>query len=332
MKLRKKIIELREDPQKMREQITVLAWGLFAVSFVALAVSAVQLPGQFAQQKRQLPQVSYALPASGPVETTASIGQSLSPRHIQVYSGVFNQPKPEQYARDSKDLAVVRTELVSLRRTMLHLTEQNRRLAVRLNSIDVASSSTQDEPSTQLKQASASRRAVVPTPKTTSPVETLPAPETANIQVYEASAKALPLRVFTAPVQIKEVVLPKATALQTVAAIPTTAMPDEELDFKRTPEAGTFHQSGARKITRTRFAVDLGRFDDQNVAKNRWKTLKEDNLSILSSLQERVTSTNTDSGTYYRLLAGPFFNAADTAVVCARLTREKVNCLPTVFQ
>ncbi|WP_208982105.1 hypothetical protein [Pseudovibrio sp. JE062] len=326
MRLPHKINELRQDPKVLRERVTVLAWGIAALSFVALAASAVQMPGKFAAQTPHFAQAIIPLPAPGPVTTTASISGQTAQNAFQIYGGASEKAESQQELQNTKELRAVREEIVSLRRSMLRLTEQNRRLSSKLKALDEAESQAQTEAKAAPKPAVT---VVKPKQKPITPIETLPAPELSAAKPQPQAPGPLPEMKLSELTEITETTLPNASVPETVASIPAKA---ELPEFHKTPAAGKLSQSGRRKIVRTSFAVDLGSFDDTNALNSQWQKLKDNNPLLLGDLKKRVSTAEVDGTTQFTLTAGPFFNAADTAVVCARLVREKVNCSPTIFQ
>ncbi|KZL02043.1 MULTISPECIES: SPOR domain-containing protein [unclassified Pseudovibrio] len=328
MRLPHKINELRQEPKVLRERITVLAWGIAALSFVALAASAVQMPGKFASQQALYSQITLPLPAPGPVATTASIGSQTAQNAFQVYGNVRGN-ESQQNLQNSKELHAVREEIISLRRSVLRLTEQNRRLSGHVKALDEAAAHKTSE--AEIPTASAIT-VIKPRQKPATPIETLPAPELLQASTPITTASPLPEIKLSEVGTLAAIALPKASNPETVASIPERASALDLPEFQKTPAAGKLRQSGTRRILRTSFAIELGNFEDANSLESKWQRLREDNPLLLGKLKKRVSAAKVDGATKYTLTAGPFYNAADTAVVCARLAREKVNCLPTIFQ
>ncbi|WP_208995572.1 SPOR domain-containing protein [Pseudovibrio sp. Alg231-02] len=312
----------------LRERITVLAWGIAALSFVALAASAVQMPGKFASQQALYSQITLPLPAPGPVTTTASIGSQTAQNAFQVYENTRGN-ESQQNLQNSKELHAVREEIISLRRSVLRLTEQNRRLSSHVKALDEAAAHKTSE--AEIPAASV-KTSVKPKQKPATPIETLPAPELLQASAPIITASPLPEIKLSEVGTLAAIALPKASNPETVASIPEKASALDLPEFQKTPAAGKLRQSGTRRILRTSFAIELGNFEDANSLESKWQRLREDNPLLLGNLKKRVSAAKVDDSTKYTLTAGPFYNAADTAVVCARLAREKVNCLPTIFQ
>lgn len=137
--------------------------------------------------------------------------------------------------------------------------------------------------------------------------------------------------ILTEIVAVPTVTPPKQAAPEPVIPVPIKTIAPELPKFHKTPAAGKLRQSGAQKIIRTSFAIELGNFEDATTVESQWRELMETKPLLLGDLTKRVSATNTNGETQYTLTAGPFYNAADTALVCARLAREKVNCSPTTF-
>ncbi|WP_208990838.1 SPOR domain-containing protein [Pseudovibrio sp. Tun.PSC04-5.I4] len=334
MRLPHKIKELRQEPKALRERVAVFAWAISALSFVALAASAMQMPSNFAAQPSYLPQSTQLLPTFGPVTTTASITSQNTQGAFQIYPGTSGAAESKSGQQTKQELQVLRKEVVSLRRTMLRLTEQNRRLSDKMDGFEVTPTpvSTNEKP---VSKPAVERVNVKPFQKTVTPIETLPAPEVANLPKLEAPLPDVSLAELSKMQRqddAKATLLPNGKTPQTVASIPQSPASVVLPDFDRTPAAGKLSQSGSGRILRTSFAVDLGEYGSVNELENNWKTLQQKNPSLLGELSRQISSLSEEGDELYQLTAGPFYNAADTAVVCARLAREKVNCSPTVFQ
>ncbi|GHB35272.1 hypothetical protein GCM10007094_25980 [Pseudovibrio japonicus] len=327
MLLPHKINELREKPKVLQERVTVLAWGIAALSFAALAASAIQMPGKFAHQAPTYEPAALPLPLPGPVTTTASTGRTEPLTAVQMYDST-RKVESESDLQNSRELHAIREEIISLRRSLLRITEQNRRLSHQLKTLEEATKHARAEPKPNLLPP---RKAANTGQDHVAPVETLPAPELLQKQQPSDTAGPIPEMILS-----KVVAVPNATPTKEAAPEPVVAEPLKTIlpalpKFHKTPAAGKLHQSGAGKITRTSFAVDLGNFDNATSVESQWRELTESKPLLLGDLTKRVSATSTNGATQYTLTAGPFYNAADTALVCARLAREKVNCAPTTF-
>lgn len=334
LRLPHKIKELKQKPKALRERLAVFAWAISALSFVALAASAVQMPGKFAPQPSYLPQSAQLLPSLGPVTTTASITPQNPQGAFQIYPKTSNASESKSGQQTKQDLRALRKEIVSLRRTMLRLTEQNRRMSDKMDSLAAPPTpvSANEKP---VSKPAVARVSVKPLQKPVTPIETLPAPEVANLPKLEAPLPDVSLAELSKMQpqdDTKAVLPPSGKTPQTVASIPQSTAPVELPAFDRTPAAGTLSQYGSGRILRTSFAIGLGAYGSVDELENSWETLQQQNPSLLANLSRQISSLSEEGEELYQLTAGPFYNAADTAVVCARLAREKVNCSPTVFQ
>ena len=310
----------------LQERVTVLAWGIAALSLAALATSAVQMPGKFAHQTPKYSQT--ALPLPGPVATTGSTGRQEPQTAIQMYTGT-EKVESKTYSQNSLELSAIREEIVSLRRSLLRLTEQNRRLSHKLKTLEEATKHAQAEPKAD---PLALMKAAETAPKPITAIETLPAPELSQKHEPTDTAGPLPEMILAEVVAVPNVTPTKEATPEPVVAEPVKTISPALLKFHKTPAAGKLHQSGARRIIRTSFAIDLGNFADATSVESQWRELMETKPLLLGDLTKRVSATSANGATQYTLTAGPFYNAADTALVCARLAREKVNCSPTTFQ
>ena len=85
-------------------------------------------------------------------------------------------------------------------------------------------------------------------------------------------------------------------------------------------------------ISRTRFALSLDMHDSIDALTTSWARLKATHRDLLSDLEPRALTQGTQEGhLVYRLLAGPFDNAASAARHCAKLKTRKVKCSQTLF-
>ncbi len=327
LRLPHKIKELQQKPKVLQERVTVLAWGVAALSFVALATSAVQMPGKFTHEAPTHTQVALHLPTPGPVATTASTGGQKPMASIQMYSNA-GQVESKNNPQTSEELRAIREEIISLRRSLLRLTEQNRRLSHKLQTLDTATMHAQAEPKPNPIPPQKTENTQQ---KTVTPIETFPASELSQKHKPTNTAGPLPEMILSEIVAVPTVTPPKEPAPELVIQLHTKTITPELPKFHKTPAAGKLRQSGAQKIMRTSFAIELGNFEDATTVENQWRELMETKPLLLGDLTKRVSATNTNGATQYTLTAGPFYNAADTALVCARLAREKVNCSPTTF-
>ena len=88
----------------------------------------------------------------------------------------------------------------------------------------------------------------------------------------------------------------------------------------------------AKQPTRTFFAVDLGQDKTLDDLRKRWLALAAKYPPQLKDLEARYALAGGRSrGAGYKLIAGPFSNAADAALVCARLKARKQACEQAIF-
>ncbi|WP_156453263.1 hypothetical protein [Polycladidibacter hongkongensis] len=89
---------------------------------------------------------------------------------------------------------------------------------------------------------------------------------------------------------------------------------------------------GATKIKRTRFALDLGTFTNLKALQLHWNKLQQLHAEMLSDLALDARPLGAFEGSPgYRLVAGPLYNAADAALLCATLGKSGEDCKPTAF-
>lgn len=85
-------------------------------------------------------------------------------------------------------------------------------------------------------------------------------------------------------------------------------------------------------ISRTRFALSLDMHDSIEELTTSWARLKAAHRDLLNALEPRALTQGTQEGhLVYRLLAGPFDNAAAAARHCAKLKVRNVKCSQTLF-
>lgn len=80
--------------------------------------------------------------------------------------------------------------------------------------------------------------------------------------------------------------------------------------------------------SRTLFGVELSKAKNVMTLKAAWKKLGTRHAKLLNGLKPRRVGHGTDE---WRLVAGPFSNAADAARLCARLRAVQTKCAQTVF-
>lgn len=318
---------LQQTPKALGERAAVLAWALGAVSFVALAASAIQMPGSFTGLTENLPKKLVTLPPSGPVTTTASVANPQNQFEVYLDPALaLDRSKLEQTQADLREL---KKQMTSMRRNLMHLQEQNRRISMQISEANEKQSAsvTKANPALKVKRPAPKPAPARTLPKNVRKIETLPAPLVIQEPTFEPVLT--PQKVSYTP-QSAPVVLPRAKALQ----VPTTGSISKvqaPKSFQLTPAAGTLSSSGRNRIRRTEFAIQLGLETQKSTLTELKAKLEKRNATLLKSLLLKIAQVQTEGVARYQLLAGPFPNAADTAVVCARLRQEKVNCETTFF-
>lgn len=109
-----------------------------------------------------------------------------------------------------------------------------------------------------------------------------------------------------------------------VAPLPAEGFGDEAAGFTALP----IENGGA---TRTLFAVALAVTDKKEKLRRSWRELTARHGKMLEGLEPRSITETKAGARRWKLVAGPFPNAADAARVCARLRSEKRNCAETIF-
>ncbi len=109
-----------------------------------------------------------------------------------------------------------------------------------------------------------------------------------------------------------------------VAPLPAEGFGDEGAGFTALP----IENGGA---TRTLFAVALAVTDKKEKLRGNWRELTARHGKILEGLEPRSITETRAGARRWKLVAGPFPNAADAAKVCARLRSEKRACAEMIF-
>lgn len=86
--------------------------------------------------------------------------------------------------------------------------------------------------------------------------------------------------------------------------------------------------AGLGEPRRTRFAVQIASDLKAGAVETRWAELNRRHPMLLAELQPRKIAAANDT---YRLVVGPFNNAAAAAMLCARLAAAGTTCEGTVF-
>ncbi len=88
-----------------------------------------------------------------------------------------------------------------------------------------------------------------------------------------------------------------------------------------------------KKSTGPRPAIHLASYRTSKNADRGWVKIVRAHKNLVSGLEHKVTRVNLGrKGTYYRLKAGPFKNAAEAKAMCRKLKRRRQFCEPTVME
>lgn len=113
------------------------------------------------------------------------------------------------------------------------------------------------------------------------------------------------------------------------AAIGDAALVPDDLSRYASAEA---RDADDRAATQTQFALGLDLFDTIGELKDAWSALGARLGDTLDGLEARALHQGTEAGfVRYRLVIGPFANAADAAARCAGLQTRGIHCSQTVF-
>jgi len=116
-----------------------------------------------------------------------------------------------------------------------------------------------------------------------------------------------------------------------VVSVTTSAMP---LDgFSEEVETTPLPVARPAKSTQTLFAVEIASDLTADTVEARWKDVRKRHASLLSKFEPRKVriSAEGNSKQTYKLVVGPFDNAASAALMCARLSIAGLNCSGTTF-
>ena len=356
----------RDDLRKTLtpQRLFVLSWASAAIIFGAVGLAAYHFGAPGASV---VP--SYAgirLPPAGPVTSTASIG--LNGQDVSV--GVMESRNGHMITAETQinegQIQTLQREIVSLRRRLSMLSEQNLSYSKRIASLekhveqqamDAAPEIQQTQPSSAVADPQPAPPPATPrpdetaskqteraaSPQVTSDIEVLPAPETRKpvrirtlreIQAAQRLAEAAE-RVHE-PVRIVE--LPAADdATIATGSIPETQAPEIEPEPTQAPmmirpsaPAGRTTGGGKVSIGRSDFGAVIGRYEDEQAAAKAWAVIKEQNSERMTDLRPVMTNSEMAEG-QIELLVGPFANAADAAVACFRLLDISETCHPSLF-
>ncbi|WP_257098594.1 SPOR domain-containing protein [Pseudovibrio flavus] len=309
----------------------MFSWGFVAVLAAVLAGGSLTIPARSWQSNQQAA-TGFQLPPVGPVETTASIGQSpafqqvaiLPPPSAASLNGAGKEPL-------LKEVAFLRNELKSLRKELENLHASDDRLSSDLTQLAAATTQVKDKLENRPEKMVVPEQTFQPTfasDTSDSPIETLPAPETGLLADNPAqpafSKDNAPWNV--AARELANQVVPAGPAPTTVASITgqTTAMP---VDLAK--HAGTAQSNSSLQIKQTAFALDLGRFESQEEMENAWDALTQAHSAILPP---RIQRSSQRERTSFLLIAGPVANASDALKICAQLSLSDAHCRLQVFK
>lgn len=112
-----------------------------------------------------------------------------------------------------------------------------------------------------------------------------------------------------------------------------TMMPMPADGFSNEFEKAPLPIAGPTKPMHTLFAVEVATGLKGDRVQSRWREIEQKYAKHLAGLQPRkVRSTQESSGNpTYRLVVGPFRNAAAAALMCARLSLTGLDCSGTVY-
>ncbi len=148
-----------------------------------------------------------------------------------------------------------------------------------------------------------------------------------RIAGLESSLGSLTAAIPAAPERRSENAAPPESAdpvQVAVAPLPAEGFGDEAAAFTALP----IENGGA---TKTLFAVALAVTDKKEKLRGSWRELTARHGKMLEGLEPRSITETKAGARRWKLVAGPFPNAADAAKVCARLRSEKRACAETVF-
>lgn len=89
--------------------------------------------------------------------------------------------------------------------------------------------------------------------------------------------------------------------------------------------------TGDAAVSRSEFGIDLGGFATMAALKQHWKTFASEHPDLRSTLTPRAGISEKDGSLEVRLIAGPFVNAADAIVLCAKIGANGKPCQPALF-
>ncbi len=326
----------------------LLVWGCGAVLFGVAGVGAYLFAGDV-----QTPSAGtgLALPPPGDVRSTGSIGQG-GRMEVEIYPSSGRLQEPAAMDGLQAEVDGLHNKVAELQRVIAGLQERDRQLSERLRVLEPGAPAAAGEgrmldavkavpaEATQAPDTPGLAPVVVEAapPTTAPPIETLPAPEIADMP--EASPKpsqpvvaVLPPE-FNRPVRIiSPVDEADPDAVGSILAEDAGPVPAAPTDEPTTAASAGQTAPSDVPVERTDFAVDLGTYADSEAAAAAWATFRA-TRGVLTDLSPRIATREGQEGDRpaVRLLAGPFVNAADAAATCVRLAGDNIACQPTVYQ
>lgn len=115
------------------------------------------------------------------------------------------------------------------------------------------------------------------------------------------------------------------------------AMQPKQPEMVPAPAAGgsraAAKPTAMKKSTGSRPAIHLASYRTSKNADQGWVKIVRAHKNLISGLEHKITRVNLGrKGTYYRLKAGPFKNAAAAKAMCRKLKRRRQFCEPTVME
>lgn len=84
-------------------------------------------------------------------------------------------------------------------------------------------------------------------------------------------------------------------------------------------------------LSKSRFGVDLGPIVSLDAATDQWRMLAAQHRAVAELVPTAALEERIDGGLELRLLAGPFDNAGDAAILCARMDAAGTACRTTPY-
>ncbi len=346
---------------KGKDAPRLILWGGAATLCAFFGVSAVVLPTTPVDATHL--GNSIPLPAPGPVVSTASIPNAAEQTPIQIFDNATVRALKQTRSHLNAEIAALREDLQALKDELETLKATTLRTPKPKSDgdKDIAGEASVDALTTGETNIEADAPPQSKRSERGTKIQTLPAPElkeetseladraqiaggsTSQTQYAPRSQVSLPhqnVRVITLPQSREEpssvgsIAPPSAQTLPDNNSPLTIAVPPQK-PTAQTPnaaqkEAGLPANSHLRKLE---FSMDLGTFDTPDDAEKAWSSFRERAAGfppLGSSLTARV-KTNPDN-TKLSLLAGPFINANDAALACARaMASGQRYCKPELF-